>query len=89
MPATSNCPPGTQPTYTSSLKYSARGLRGEIRLSCRLVVENTSVWVAGEISSALSRLTTNAFSLERSSGTRPASSAAFILVNRSVGGRCQ
>src|SRR3954453_22052375 len=35
--------PGIHPTYTSSLKYIARGVCGEIRSVWKLVFENTSV----------------------------------------------
>ena len=71
------------------IKIQRARIAREMRRSCRLVVENTNVCVAGEISSAFNRLVTKAFSLDRSSGIRPPSSAALSCVKRSRGGCSQ
>jgi hypothetical protein len=39
-------PPGTQPTYIVSEKYSTRGRDGRMRPRCRLVLEKTITWLA-------------------------------------------
>ena len=89
MDTISTFPPGIHPTYRSSVKNSARGLRVEIRLNCRLVAENTSICeLAGTFSTA-SRLITKAFSLLRSRGIFPEARSSFSSENRSVTGLVQ